>query len=68
MRPTNSDNNMARPYCAAVGVGGGGGVFAYHFFFSFTLSLEDASIQTEILSERPVKPKTTNQPKTDSRE
>ena len=32
------------------------------FLFSFSLSLGDGPIQTEILSQRAVKPKTTNQP------
>ena len=32
------------------------------FLSSFSLSLEDGPIQTEILSQRAVKPKTTNQP------
>ena len=47
-------------------VGAGGGLFG-HFFshlsflFSFSLSLGDGPIQTEILSQRTVKPKTTNQ-------
>ena len=48
-------------------VGAGGGLFG-HFFsrlsflFSFSLSLGDGPIQTEILSQRAFKPKTTNQP------
>ena len=46
-------------------VGAGGGLFG-HFFLSsflssFSLSLEDGPIQTEILSQRAVKPKTINQ-------
>ena len=32
------------------------------FLFSFSLSLGDGPIKTEILSQRAVKPKTTNQP------
>ena len=48
----------------ALAVGAGGGLFG-HFsllypFFSFSLSLGDGPIQTEILSQRAVKPKTTN--------
>ena len=48
-------------------VGAGGGLFG-HFFsrlsflFSFSLSLRDSPIKTEILTQRAVKPKTTNQP------
>ena len=48
-------------------VGAGGGLFG-HFntplslLFIFSLSLGDGPILTEILSERAVKPKTTNQP------
>ena len=48
-------------------VGPAGGLFG-HFFsrlsfiFSFSLSLGDGPIETEILSQRTVKPKTTNQP------
>ena len=51
----------------ALAVGAGGGLFG-HFFshlsflFSFSLSLGDGPIKTEILSQRAVKPKTTNQP------
>ena len=51
----------------ALVVGAGGGcldVFTliYPFLFSFSLSLGDGSILTEILSQRAVKPQTTNQP------
>ena len=51
----------------ALVVGAGGGcldVFSliYHFLFSFSHSLGDGPIETEILSQRAVKPKTTNQP------
>ena len=51
---------------AALAVGAGGGLFG-HFFsrlsflFTFSLSVGDGSIQTEILSQRAVKPKN-NQP------
>ena len=64
-RPTNLDNSRARAYCACSGCGWG---LLGHFFsrllflFSFSLSLGDGPIQTEILSKRAVKPKTTNQP------
>ena len=63
--PTNLDYSRARAYCACSRCGWG--VFG-HFFshlsllFSFSLSLEDGPIWTEILSQRAVKPKTTNQP------
>ena len=52
------------PTALAVGAGGGGlGIFILIYpFSSFSLSLGDGPIQTEILSERAVKPKTTNQP------
>ena len=52
------------PTVLAVGAGGGClDIFTlvYHFF-SFSLSLGDGPIWTEILSQRAVKPKTTNQP------
>ena len=52
------------PIVLAVGVGGGClDIFFSHLslLFSFSLSLEDGSILTEILSQRAVKPKTTNQ-------
>ena len=63
--PTEFDYSKARAYCACGRCGWG---FFGHFFshvsllFSFSLSLGDGSIQTEILSQRAVKPKTTNQP------
>ena len=50
----------------ALAVGAGGGLFG-HFYSplsfpsSLSLSLGDGPIETEILSERAVKPKTTNQ-------
>ena len=56
------------PIALAVGAGGGGGGRFGHFFSrlsflsSFFLSLGDGPIKTEILSQRAVKPKTTNQP------
>ena len=48
----------------AVGAGGGClDIFSLIYnLFSFSLSLGDGSISTEILSQRAVKPKTTNQP------
>ena len=54
-----------RPIVLAVGAGVG--LFGHFysplsFLFSFFLSLGDGPIQTEKLSERTVKPKTTNQP------
>ena len=51
----------------ALEVGAGGGLFG-HFLshlsrlFSFSLSLGDGPLYTEILSQRAVKSKTTNQP------
>ena len=64
-RPTNMDYSRARAYCACSGCGWG--LFGHFysrlsFLFSFSLSLGDGPIQTEILSQRAVKPKTTNQP------
>ena len=53
------------PIVLAVGAGGGGLdiVFSHlSLLFSFSLCLGDGPIQTEILSQRAVKPKTTNQP------
>ena len=53
------------PTVLAVGAGGCGlDIFFSHlsFLFSFSLCLGDGPIQTEILSQRAVKPKTTNQP------
>ena len=52
------------PIAFAVGAGGGGlDIFTVIYpFSSFSLSLGDGPIQTEILSQRTVKPKTTNQP------
>ena len=51
----------------ALAVGAGGGCFGHFyphpsFLSSFSLSLGDGPILTEILSQRAVKPKTTNQP------
>ena len=53
------------PTAPAVGAGGGClDIFFSHlsFLFSFSLSLKDDLIETEILSQRAVKPITTNQP------
>ena len=64
-RPTNLDFSRARAYCACSRCEWG--LFG-HFFshlsllFSFSLSLGDGPILTEILSQRAVKPKTTNRP------
>ena len=63
-RPTNFDFSRARAYCACSRCGWG--LFG-HFFSrlsllsSFSVSLGDDPIYTEILPERAVKPKTTNQ-------
>ena len=64
-RPTNLDNSRARVYCACSRCGWG--LFCHYFslvyLFSFlSPSLGDGPIYTEILSQRAVKPKTTNQP------
>ena len=63
--PINFDHSRARAYCACSGCGWGlFGLFfsPLSFLFSFSLSLGDGPIKTEILSQRSVKPKTTNQP------
>ena len=64
-RPTDLDYSRARAYYACGRCGWG--LFGYFtlrlsFLFSYSLSLGDGPIQTEILSQRAVKPKTTNQP------
>ena len=64
-RPTNLDYSRARAYCACSRCGWGlfGHFFSHlSFLSSFSLSLGDGPIWTEILSQRAVKPKTTNQP------
>ena len=64
-RPTNLDSSRPRASCACRRCGWG---LCGHFFsclsllFSFSLPLGDGPIWTEILSQRAVKPKTTNQP------
>ena len=61
----NLDYSRARAYCAYSRCGWGlFGHFYSHLSFlsSFSLSLGDGPIKTEILSQRAVKPKTTNQP------
>ena len=64
-RPTTLNDSRARAYCACNRCGWGVCLdfFFSHlsFLFSFSLSLGDGPIQTEILSQRAVKPKTTNQ-------
>ena len=63
-RHTNLDFSMTRAYCACSWCGWGClGNFSlvYLFFFSsFSLSLGDVLVQTEILSQRAVKPETNN--------
>ena len=62
-RPTILITIGQGPIALAVGAGGGGldiFILIYHPF-SFSLSLGDGPIQTEILSQRAVKSKTTNQ-------
>ena len=63
-RPTILITVGQGPIAHAVGAGGGGlDIFTLIYLFSsFSLSLGDGPIQTEILSQRAVKPKTTNQP------
>ena len=63
-RPTILITVGQGPIALAVGAGGGGlDIFTLIYpFSSFSLSLGDGPIQTEILSQRAVKPKTTNQP------
>ena len=63
-RPTILITVGQGPIALAVGAGGGGlDIFTLIYpFSSFSLSSGDGSILTEILSQRAVKPKTTNQP------
>ena len=63
-RPLNLDYSRARAYCACSRCGRGlfGHFFSHlSFLFSYSLSLGDGPIQTEILSQRTVKPQN-NQP------
>ena len=60
-RPTILITLGQGPIALSVGAGGGGlGIFT--LIYPFSLSLGDGPIKTEILSQRAVKPKTTNQP------
>ena len=61
-RPTILIKVGQGPIALAVGAGGGGlDIFTLIYpFSSFSLSLGDGPIYTEILSQRVVKPKTTN--------
>ena len=63
-RPTILITVGQGPIALAVGAGGGGlDIFTLVYpLSSFSLSLGDGPIQTEILSQRAVKHKTTNQP------
>ena len=63
-RPTILITVGQGPIALAVGAGGGGlDIFTLIYpFSSFSLSLGDGPIWTEILSQRAVKPKPTNQP------
>ena len=64
-RPTNLDNSRARVYCTCSRCGWGlfWTFFSLFYLFSFlSHSLGDGPIYTEILSQRAIKPKTTNQP------
>ena len=63
-RPTYLDDSRARAYCACSRCGWG--LFGHFhsrlsFLSAFSLSLGDGPISTEILSQRAVKPETTNQ-------
>ena len=63
-RPTYLDKSRARAYCACSRCGRGClDIFSLVYHFSFlAASLGDGQIYTEILSQRAVKPKRTNQP------
>ena len=63
-RPTDLDYSREGLIALAVCAGGMFGHFfsRLSFFSSFFFSLVDGPKQTEILSQRTVKPKTTNQP------
>ena len=63
-RPTNLDNSRASAYCACSWCGWGlFGIFFSRLSFLFSIShpVGDGPRLTEILSQRAVKPKTTNQ-------
>ena len=63
-RPTYLDWSRARAYCACSRCRWGlfGPSFSHlSFLFSFSLSLVDGPMYTEILSQRPLSPKSTNQ-------
>ena len=63
-RPTSLDNSRARAYCTCSRCGWRlfGHFFSHlSFLFSFPLPLGDGPIETEILSQRAVKPQPTNQ-------
>ena len=63
--PTNLDNSRARAFCACSKCGWklfGHFISRLSFLSSASQSLRDGPIQIEILSQRAVKPKTTNQP------
>ena len=65
MASYNLDYSGARAYCTRSRCGWGlFGHFYSHLSFlsSFSLSVGDGPILTEILSQRPIKPETTNQP------
>ena len=57
-RPTYLDNSRERAYCACSRCGWGCSHLL--FLYSFSLSMEDGPIYAEILSQRAIKPKTTN--------
>ena len=67
-RPTILITVGQGPIALAEGAGGGGlDIFTLVYpFSSFSLSLGDGPIKTEILSQRAVKPQTTNQPTSSS--
>ena len=60
--PTNLDSSRARAHCTCSRCGWGTSFFSrLSFLFPFYLSLGDGPIKTEKLSQRAVKPETTNQ-------
>ena len=61
-RPTNLERVGQGPSVLAVGAGRLDIFLSSIISLSFSLSLGDGPIKTEILSQRAVKPKTTNQP------